>query len=107
MAASPGILALVGGSEWTEGCSFDAELLAASGGTDVLVLPTAAAYEKPERVVVAAAEWFPRLGAEVEGLMVLTRSDAEDPGAAEVVRRAKFIYLSGGSSLDRKSTRLN
>ena len=55
MAASPGILALVGGGEWTEGCSFDAELLAASGGTEVLVLPTAAAYEKPERVVVAAA----------------------------------------------------
>ena len=103
MAASPGILALVGGSEWTEGCSFDAELLAASGGTDVLVLPTAAAYEKPERVVVAAAEWFSRMGAEVEGLMVLGRSDAEDGGAAEVVRRARFVYLSGGSSLHLRS----
>lgn len=103
MAASPGILALVGGAEWTDGCSFDEELLAASGGTEVLVLPTAAAYEKPERVVVAAGEWFSRLGAEVEGLMVLTRTDAEDGGAAEVVRRAKFVYLSGGSSLHLRS----
>jgi cyanophycinase len=39
-----GLLALVGGFEWTEGCTFDATLLKASGGKDVLVLPTAAAY---------------------------------------------------------------
>ncbi len=103
MAASPGILALVGGAEWTDGCSFDEELLAASGGSKVLVLPTAAAYEKPERVVVAAGEWFSRLGAEVEGLMVLSRSDAEDADAAEVVRRANFVYLSGGSPLHLRS----
>ncbi len=97
------MLALVGGAEWTAGCEFDRDLLAASGGSEVLVLPTAAAYERPERVVVAAAEWFSSLGAEVEGVMVLTRSDAEDPGVAEVVRRARCIYLSGGSSLHLRS----
>jgi cyanophycinase len=98
-----GLLALVGGEEWTEGCGFDAELLAASGGTDVVVLPTAAAYERPERRVMAAAEWFAPLGAAVEGLMVLGRADAEDDGAAEVVRRARFVYLSGGSALHLRS----
>ena len=51
-----GTLALVGGNEWTEGCTFDAALLAASGRTHVLVLPTAAAYQHPEHVVLGAAD---------------------------------------------------
>jgi cyanophycinase len=103
MEATTGPLALVGGEEWTEGCSFDAELLAASGGRDVLVLPTAAAYEHPERTVMAAGEWFEGLGARVEGLMVVSRAGAQDPGMAEVVRRARFIYLSSGSPLHLRS----
>jgi cyanophycinase len=35
--------------------------------------------------------------------MVLSRSDAEDAGAAAVVRRHRFIYLCGGSSLHLRS----
>ena len=54
MASTPGILALVGGGEWQDGCSFDQEFLAASGSDQVLVLPTAAAYDHPERLVVRA-----------------------------------------------------
>jgi cyanophycinase len=96
---TPGLLALVGGEEWTEGCTFDATLLKASGGTDVLVLPTAAAYQHPERVVLAAAEWFAPLGATVEGLMVVDRASADDPGLAHKVRAASFVYLAGGSPL--------
>jgi cyanophycinase len=103
MAAMSGWLALVGGEEWSQGCGFDAELLAESGGSEVVVLPTATAYERPERKVMEAAEWFEGLGAQVEGLMVLGRADAEDPGAAEVVRRARFVYLSGGSALHLRS----
>ena len=95
----PGTLALVGGGEWTEGCTFDAALLAASGGADVVVLPTAAAYQHPERVVLRAAEWFEPLGAQVEGLMVVDRASAEDPGMAAALAGARFIYLSGGSPL--------
>jgi cyanophycinase len=98
-----GTLALIGGAEWSEGCSFDADLLEASGSDKVLVLPTAAAYEKPERLVMSAAEWFDGLGAQVEGIMVLSRSDAEDAGIADVVRRGRFIYLGGGSSLHLRS----
>jgi cyanophycinase len=103
MVPGLGVLALVGGGEWTPGCSFDAELLAASGGTDVVVLPTAGAYEHPERQVLLAATWFEELGAHVEGLMVLGRSDAEDTGAAAVVAGARFIYLGGGSPLHLRS----
>jgi cyanophycinase len=103
MDGSPGTLALVGGGEWQPGCSFDAGLLAASGSDEVLVLPTAAAYEHPERLVLGAAQWFEPLGAKVEGLMVLSRADAEDPGAATVMARARFIYLSGSSPMHLRS----
>jgi cyanophycinase len=98
-----GILALLGGGEWTPGCEFDRELLEASGDRRVVVLPTAAAYEHPEHRVVAATEWFATLDAEVEGLMVTTRADANDDGAAGVIRSARFVYLSGGSPLHLRS----
>jgi cyanophycinase len=98
-----GLLALVGGSEWTDGCTFDAGLLAASGGNEVVVLPTAAAYQHPERVVLGAAEWFEPLGGQVEGLMVLDRASANDPGMAAVVRAARFLYIAGGSPLHLRS----
>ena len=107
MDNTPGILALVGGGEWRDGCSFDAELLAASGSDEVLVLPTAAAYEHPERLVVEAGEWFAPLGGQVEGLMVLSRADAEDDGAAAVMRGARFIYLSGSSPMHLRSVLKN
>jgi cyanophycinase len=103
MDRTPGILALVGGGEWSEGCGFDAGFLAASGTSDVLVLPTAAAYEHPERLVVRAGEWFEHLGGHVEGLMVLARADAEDDGAAGVMRKARLIYLAGGSPMHLRS----
>jgi cyanophycinase len=98
-----GPLALVGGNEWREGCDFDGELLAASGGDEVLVLPTAAAYERPERSVEAATRWFEGMGAAVRGLMVLRRPDAMDEEAAAVVRASRFTYLAGGSPLHLRS----
>jgi cyanophycinase len=101
--AGNGPLALVGGDEWHPGCEFDAELLSASGGTDVLVLPTAAAYEHPDKAVEFATAWFAGLGGTVRGLMVLGRADAEDPANASVVRAARFVYLGGGSPMHLRS----
>ncbi|MGI8759605.1 MAG: cyanophycinase [Acidimicrobiales bacterium] len=98
-----GLLALVGGDEWQSGCTFDQELLEASGGAEVLVLPTAAAYEHPDRAVASARRWFGTLGATVRGLDVLHRRDALDDGNADVVRSARFVYLSGGSPLHLRS----
>lgn len=103
MAFTPGPLAFIGGAEWTEGCTFDTDLLAASGGSHVLVLPTAAAYEHPERLVAQAGEWFAAMGADVEGLMVVTRSEASDLAAADIMRRARFVYLAGESPLHLRS----
>ncbi|MGH9295371.1 MAG: Type 1 glutamine amidotransferase-like domain-containing protein [Acidimicrobiales bacterium] len=94
-----GVLALVGGAEWQPGCDFDAELLEASGGREVLVLPTAAAYERPEKAVATAGSWFAHFGASVHGLMVLRHADACEPANAQAVRSASFVYLGGGSPL--------
>ena len=98
-----GPLALVGGDEWRDGCDFDVELLAASGGSEVVVLPTAAAYEHPERAVDTATSWFDGFGGKVVGLDVLQRRDALDPDRAAAVRAARFVYLSGGSPLHLRS----
>ncbi len=98
-----GALALVGGMEWRDGCVFDRELLEMSGGSEVLVLPTAAAYEHPQRAVDTASTWFASFGGTVRGLMVLARPDAEDPAHVETIRSARFIYLGGGSPLHLRS----
>ena len=102
-AGRPGPLALVGGAEWTEGCTFDETLWHDSGDAEVLVLPTAAAYEHPERAVETARAWFARFGASVKGLMILSRRDALDEAAAAQLRAARFIYLSGGSPMHLRS----
>jgi cyanophycinase len=103
MSERSGPLALVGGAEWTEGCDFDEALWNTAGCPEVIVLPTAAAYEHPTRAVEAAIKWFAGFGAAVHGLMVLNRRDALDPGAARAVSEARFIYLGGGSPMHLRS----
>jgi len=103
VSTTVGTLALVGGDEWTEGCDFDAELLATSGGQEVLVLPTAAAYEHPEKAVATAEAWFSRFGGRARGLMVLRRPDAQEESNAATVRSSRFTYLGGGSPLHLRS----
>jgi cyanophycinase len=98
-----GVVALVGGAEWQDGCTFDRGLLEAAQTTDVLVLPTAAAYEHPDRAVATAQAWFEKLGAKATGLNVLRRPDAEDEANAAAVRQARLLYLGGGSPLHLRS----
>jgi cyanophycinase len=98
-----GVLALVGGEEFTEGCTFDADLVASSGGDEVLVLPTGAAYEHPQRLVDAAINWFEALGVKAAGLNVLARRDAFDPELVDSIRAARFLYLVGGSPMHLRS----
>jgi len=99
-----GVLALLGGGEWRDGCrDLDAELLAASGAKEVLVVPAAAAFEHPDKVGIRAAEYFESLGVKSRTLPVLHRSEADDPRVAESVRRARFVYLCDGSPLHLRS----
>jgi cyanophycinase len=98
-----GPLVLVGGGEWSEGCTFDAALLEQSGATEVVVLPTGSAYEHPQRLVDAATAWFGALGVKVVGLDVLGRTDALVPAHVEAVRSARFVYLAGASPMHLRS----
>jgi cyanophycinase len=98
-----GPLALVGGGEWRDGCDFDVELLAASGGHEVAVLPTAAAYEHPDHAVERATRWFEALDATVRPVPAVDRAGAHDDANVAAVRDAGFVYLSDGSPMHLRS----
>ena len=98
-----GWLALVGGGEWREGCTFDQTLLDASGTDEVVVLPTGSAYENPHRLVDEATTWFESLGAKVRVGEIYTRADAMLDASVEAVRGARFVYLAGASPMHLRS----
>lgn len=98
-----GPLVLVGGGEWTEGCTFDRELVAASGASEVVVIPAGSAYENPAHVVAQARAWFGAMGVEVREVPVLTRGDALVAEHVEVVRASRFTYLPGTSPMHLRS----
>lgn len=99
----PGTLALVGGAEWRDGCDFDRDLLTTGGTQEVVVIPTAAAYEHPDQLVASAERWFAQLGATATSVPVLTRADALLPRNVGPVRDARCIYLAGGSPMHLRS----
>jgi cyanophycinase len=98
-----GWLALVGGAEWTKGCTFDEALLARSQTSVVTVLPTAAAFENPTAAVTFASQWFATFGASVEVCDIRNRTDADNPALAQQLREAKFVYVAGGSPMHLRS----
>jgi len=101
---SHGALVLVGGGEFGEGLrGLDATLLESVGADEVVVLPTAAAFERPERAVANAVAHFEALGAKVREVPVLGRHDAYQSEHVDAVRSARIIYLTGGSPLHLRS----
>src|SRR3954451_9523295 len=98
-----GTIALAGGGPFLANDDLDRRLLAAVGADRVVVLPTAEAFEDPASLVAAAMDWAERLDVLVEALMVLQRHDAEDAGAADVVRGARAVWLVGDSSMHLRS----
>jgi len=104
MKRSAGSIALLGGGEWTEPCrALDSHLLHLAECDEVLIVPTAAAFEHPERAVEQATQWFRGLGATAIGLPVLNRRDAEADEMVAAMRVARFVYLSDGSPLHLRS----
>jgi cyanophycinase len=98
-----GTIALQGGGPFARHDDLDRRLLQAAGADRVVVLPTADAFEHPERLVAAAMNWGERLSVEVEALMVLRRGEAMEQGAANVVRGARAVWFVGDQPLHLKS----
>ena len=83
----------------------DRRLIASLDTRRVVVLPTADAFEHPERLLAAAMAWAERLemGIELEGLMVMRRAEALDEGVAGVVSGADAVYIVGDQPLHLRS----
>lgn len=95
-----GTLALVGSGEFLPGMrEVDRILLRRAGGTQVAVLPTAAApdgVEVAERWGAAGVTHFEKLGATATAVMALDRAGCHEPASVEAIRRSNLVYLSGG-----------
>lgn len=102
-----GTIALQGGGPFTDNDDLDRRLLASVAATRVVVLPTADAFEHPERLIVAAMGWGERLGVDVEALMVMRRGEALEEASAAIVRSAKAVYFVGDQPLHLRSVLKN
>ena len=100
---SGGVVALQGGGPFESNDELDRQLLTGSGIERVVMLPTADAFEQPTLLVAAAEAWGERIGVAVEPLMVMTRSDADDPLAAAAVDAGQAVFLAGDSASHLRS----
>src|SRR6266571_6280833 len=96
-----GTIALIGAGEYLPPiASVDKMLLERIGDTPhVVVLPTAAVPDGPgsaERWARMGVEHFTQLGATVEPVMLLNRTDADNHDIVARLAAANFIYISGG-----------
>src|SRR5687767_10103025 len=98
-----GTIALLGGGPFESNDELDRRLIEASQATDVVVLPTAAAFEHPTRAIAAAEAWGERLGVGIDGRLVLRRADANIEDHVQAVRGARMVYLVGDSPLHLRS----
>lgn len=102
-----GPLALVGGGEFTEGCTFDAEIAATVGASEVALLATGWAYENPGKTVAVAREWFSSIGLGLVEVPVYTRADAMAAENVAAVSKARMLYLTGVSPMHMRSVLLD
>jgi cyanophycinase len=98
-----GTIALLGGGPFVANDDIDRRLIEASGASNVVVLPTADAFEQPRKAIEAAQEWGRRMGVSVDGRMVLRRADANAEDHVAAVAAARMVYLVGDSPLHLRS----
>jgi cyanophycinase-like exopeptidase len=79
------------------------ELLDVSPDTDVVVVPTGAAFTGLTEATLELAAAFEASGAKVEALMIGERSACFEPHFVERILGADLVVLSDGSALHAKS----
>ena len=92
-------IALVGGDEFRPGCEeMDRAILDSTGleRPSLLVIPTAAAQEKPEKAASNGVSYFSALGADASPLMGTGRGARQRRGAAVSRRRRGRALPHGG-----------
>jgi cyanophycinase len=95
-----GIVALMGGDEFGNACvPMDKALLALLGiwCPSVVILPTAAAFERPELAAQHGVDYFQDLETRPRVVMVLSRTEANDPAVISPIETADVVYLTGGN----------
>ena len=95
-----GKFALVGGDEFLPKCrEMDNELLKMTGilRPNVVIVPTAAAMERPSLAAQHGMQQFDALGARASALMALRSEDADDEALTSAVDNSDVIYLTGGN----------
>lgn len=88
----------MGGNEFRPNCEeMDQGLLALAGRTPkVVIIPTAAARERPELAAQNGIQYFQKLGAKAEAAMVIDTATARDPTEIAKIRDADILYFTGG-----------
>jgi cyanophycinase len=95
-----GWIALHGGGEFQRGSEIgDRRLVVAAGGADarVIIVPTAAARERPDMAARHGVEWFKQIGAQADAAMAVDQRSANDSAVVARIESATLIYLPGGN----------
>lgn len=69
----------------------------------IAVLPTADAFEGPEKMIEAARAWGERLGVKVQAVEVYSRAAAMEQAHADTLRNAAAVWVVGDSPIHLRS----
>jgi cyanophycinase len=97
-----GRLVLQGGAPFVGNDDLDRRLVQGLRGP-VAVLPTADAFEGPEKMIEAAAKWGERLGVKVHAVEVYSRASAMELAHADALRLAAAVWVVGDSPIHLRS----
>ena len=101
MNHAPSLVALVGGDEFSPHClEMDTRILSLikplSGSPKVAIVPTAAAFQRPDLAAENGIKYFKSLGADSYAVSILSKSDANNDKFFPDLKEANLIYLTGG-----------